>query len=40
VDKLGEQILDLRRSLEERDEELAAAREASRQMMADLNHHR
>jgi hypothetical protein len=29
---------DLRRTLEERDEELAAAREANRTMMAELNH--
>ena len=38
VQKLGQQILDLRRALEERDEELAAAREANRRMMAELNH--
>jgi chromosome segregation ATPase len=38
LDKLGQQILDLRRTLEEREEELAAAREASRRMMAELNH--
>lgn len=38
LDKLGHQILDLRRTLEERDEELAAAREANRRMMAELNH--
>jgi hypothetical protein len=38
TDKLGHQILDLRRTLEERDEELAAAREANRRMMAELNH--
>jgi chromosome segregation ATPase len=38
LDKLGQQILDLRRTLEERDEELAAAREANRRMMAELNH--
>ena len=35
---LGTQILDLRHTLEERDEELAAAREANRRMMAELNH--
>jgi hypothetical protein len=34
---LHHQILDLRRTLEERDEELAAAREANRTMMAELN---
>jgi hypothetical protein len=38
LDQLGQQLLDLRRTLEEREEELAAAREASRQMMAELNH--
>jgi Family of unknown function (DUF6262) len=38
LDKLGHQILDLRRTLEERDEELGAAREANRRMMAELNH--
>ena len=38
LDKLGQQILDLRRTLEERDEELAAAREANRRLMAELNH--
>ncbi len=35
---LRQQILDLRKTLEERDEELAAAREASRRLMAELNH--
>jgi uncharacterized protein involved in exopolysaccharide biosynthesis len=40
ADSLRQQILDLQRTLEERDEELAAAREASRRMMAELNHHR
>ena len=34
---LRQQILDLRKTLEERDEELAAAREANRRMMAELN---
>lgn len=38
AEKLRQQVLDLRRTLEERDEELAAAREASRTMMAELNH--
>jgi hypothetical protein len=38
LDKLGQQILDQRRTLEERDEELAAAREANRRLMAELNH--
>jgi Family of unknown function (DUF6262) len=36
IEKLSQQILDLRRALEERDEELAAAREANRKMMAEL----
>jgi predicted Fe-S protein YdhL (DUF1289 family) len=40
ADSLRQQILDLQRTLEERDEELAAAREASRRMIAELNHHR
>ena len=40
ADSLRQQILDLQRTLEERDEELAAAREASRRMMTELNHHR
>jgi hypothetical protein len=35
---LRQQILDLRKTLDERDEELAAAREASRRLMAELNH--
>ena len=35
---LRQQILDLRKTLEERDEELAAAREANRRLMAELNH--
>jgi hypothetical protein len=39
VEKLSQQILDLRRTIEERDEELAAAREASGRMMAELNRH-
>ena len=38
ADTLGQQVLDLRRTLEEREEELAAAREANRRMMAELNH--
>jgi hypothetical protein len=37
ADNLRQQVLDLRKALEERDEELAAAREASRRMMAELN---
>jgi hypothetical protein len=36
MEKLSHQILDLRCTLEERDEELAAAREANRKMMAEL----
>ena len=40
ADTLRQQALDLRRTLEEREEELAAAREANRRMMAELNHHR
>lgn len=35
--QLEQQVLDLRRLLEERDEELAAAREANRRLMAELN---
>ena len=35
---LRQQNLDLRKTLEERDEELAAAREANRRLMAELNH--
>jgi hypothetical protein len=38
ADGLRQQILDLRKALEERDEELAAAREANRRLMAELNH--
>jgi Family of unknown function (DUF6262) len=38
ADGLRQQVLDLRKALEERDEELAAAREANRKMMAELNH--
>jgi chromosome segregation ATPase len=38
ADSLRQQILDLRTTLEERDEELAAAREANRRLMAELNH--
>ena len=37
AENLRQQILDLRKTVEERDEELAAAREANRQMMAELN---
>jgi hypothetical protein len=37
ADSLQQQVLDLRRMLGERDEELAAAREANRKMMAELN---
>jgi chromosome segregation ATPase len=40
ADTLRQQILDLRKTLDERDEELAAAREANRRLMAELNHHR
>ena len=40
ADSLRQQTLDLRQALEERDEELAAAREASRRMMAQLNNAR
>lgn len=36
IDGMHQQILDLRRTLEVRDEELAAAREANRKMMAEL----
>lgn len=35
---LRQQILDLRKTVQERDEELAAAREANRRLMAELNH--
>jgi hypothetical protein len=38
ADSLRQQILDLRKTLQERDEELAAAREANRRLMAELNH--
>jgi hypothetical protein len=37
AESLHQQILDLRKTLGERDEELAAAREANRRMMAELN---
>lgn len=37
ADHLSQQILDLRRALEEREEELAAARDANRKLMAQLN---
>jgi DNA repair exonuclease SbcCD ATPase subunit len=37
VEQLQQQVLDLRRALEERDEELAAAREAHRRLMAEVN---
>jgi len=37
ADSLRQQILDLRKTLEERDEELAAAREANRRLMTELN---
>ncbi len=35
--ELDQQILDLRKTLEERDEELAAAREANRDLMTLIN---
>jgi hypothetical protein len=38
ADSLRQQILDLRKTLGERDDELAAAREANRRLMAELNH--
>jgi hypothetical protein len=38
ADNLRQQVLDLRKTLGERDEELAAAREANRRLMAELNH--
>ena len=38
ADNLRQQILDLRKTLGERDDELAAAREASRRLMTELNH--
>ena len=37
IQALQQENLDLRRRAEERDEELAAAREANRRMMAELN---
>lgn len=37
AESLRQQALDLRKTLAERDEELAAAREANRRMMAELN---
>jgi len=37
VEQLQQQVLDLQRALEERDEELAAAREAHRRLMAEVN---
>jgi hypothetical protein len=37
LEELGQQILGLRRTIDERDEELAAAREANRTLMAELN---
>jgi chromosome segregation ATPase len=40
VQALQQENLDLRRHVEERDEELAAAREANRRLMTELNHHR
>ena len=38
ADSLRQQILDLRKTLGERDDELAAAREANRRLMTELNH--
>lgn len=38
ADSLRQQILDLRKTLDERDEELAAARETNRRLMTELNH--
>ena len=38
--RLEQQVLDMKHLLEERDEELAAAREAHRQFMADINRRR
>jgi hypothetical protein len=38
--QLEQQVLDMKHLLEERDEELAAAREAHRQFMADINRRR
>jgi Family of unknown function (DUF6262) len=40
IQALRQENLDLRRHAEERDEELAAAREASRRLMTELNHNR
>jgi hypothetical protein len=40
VQALRQENLDLRRRAEEREEELAAAREANRRLMTELNHHR
>jgi hypothetical protein len=40
IQALQQENLDLRRHAEERDEELAAAREANRRLMTELNHHR
>jgi cell division protein FtsB len=37
IDKQRQTVLDLTRALEERDEELAAARETNRQLMTELN---
>jgi hypothetical protein len=39
VQALRQENLDLRRRAEEREEELAAAREANRRLMTELNHH-
>jgi uncharacterized coiled-coil DUF342 family protein len=38
ADGLQQQIIDLRLKLEERDEELSAARAANRELMTQLNH--
>jgi hypothetical protein len=38
IQALQQANLDLRRQAEERDEELAAAREANRRLMTELNH--
>jgi hypothetical protein len=35
--QLQQQVLDVERAMEERDEELAAAREAHRRLMAEVN---
>lgn len=37
ISDLGQQTLDLRKAIEERDEELGVAREGNRQLMAELN---